>query len=216
MRHQLKEVYLLSGLGADKKVFEFIDLSGFHVNHVDWIDPLDKETIEHYAKRLLEQIKTTKPILIGVSFGGMVAIEIVKQIETEKVILISSAKTKLDIPFYFRLVGLLRINRIIPTKVFKTINSLTYWFFGVKTKREKELLRSIIQETDIEFLSWAIDKIVNWKNTTTLSNLIHIHGTNDKILPVGKADYKIHGGGHLMVVSKDEELSEVIQKTLAE
>lgn len=210
----MKEIYLLSGLGADKRVFDFIDFSGFKINHIDWVDPLEKETIESYAKRLLGQIKTSKPILIGVSFGGMVTVEIAKQIETEKVILVSSAKTKFEIPIYFRLVGQLGLNRVIPTKIFKTINGLTYWFFGTKTKTEKELLKTIIRETDDRFLKWAIDKIVNWRNTTIATNLTHIHGTHDKILPLKTADFKVIDGGHLMVVNKGGELSGVIRKIL--
>ena len=62
----MKEIYLLSGLGADKRVFDLIDLSDFKLNHVEWIDPFDDEPIENYAQRLLTQITTPKPILIGV------------------------------------------------------------------------------------------------------------------------------------------------------
>ena len=210
----MKEIYLVSGLGADKRVFDFIDFSGFKVNHVDWVTPFDNEKIESYAKRLLRQIKTPKPILIGVSFGGLVTVEIAKQIETEKVILISSARTKFEIPIYFRLVGQLGINKIIPTRIFKTTNSLTYWFFGTKTKNEKELLKAIIKDTDRKFLIWAIDQIVNWTNTTAVTNLTHIHGTDDKILPLKTPDYKIRDGGHLMVINKGDEVSGVIRNIL--
>src|SRR6188474_3274769 len=101
----MKEIYLLSGLGADKRVFDFVDFSGFNVNHIDWIEPQDNESLERYASRLLEQIKTPRPSLIGVSFGGMVAVEIAKLMETNKIIIVSSAKTKLDIPIHFRMVG---------------------------------------------------------------------------------------------------------------
>ena len=68
----MNTVYLLSGLGADKRVFEFLDLSDFKVNHIDWIEPIDNETIESYAQRLLIQITTDRPIIIGVSFGGII------------------------------------------------------------------------------------------------------------------------------------------------
>lgn len=210
----MREVYLLSGLGADKRVFDFIDFSGFKISHVDWVEPLDKETIESYANRLLPQIKASKPILLGVSFGGMVTVELAKQIETEKVILVSSAKTKFEIPIFFRLVGQLGLNKIVPTKCLKAVNDLTYWLFGAKTKTERDLLKSIILETDDRFLEWAIDKIVNWRNTATVTNLTHIHGTNDKILPLVTADYKVINGGHLMVVSKGDELSGVLRKIL--
>ena len=70
----MKELYLLSGLGADKRVFDCLDLSGFKLNHIVWIDPLDNETIEDYAQRLLLQIPASRPTLMGVSFGGIMAI----------------------------------------------------------------------------------------------------------------------------------------------
>ncbi len=88
------EIYIFSGLGADERAFQRLDFSGYSINFIKWVLPNVKDTIESYATRLLEQIKTKKPILIGLSFGGIMAIEIAKQIETEKVILIASAKTK--------------------------------------------------------------------------------------------------------------------------
>jgi pimeloyl-ACP methyl ester carboxylesterase len=95
-----KELYIFSGLGADERVFQQLDFSGFSTTFIKWIVPQDTETIENYATRLLDQITTTKPTLIGLSFGGLIAVEVAKQIDTEKVILIASAKTKNEIPFY--------------------------------------------------------------------------------------------------------------------
>ena len=210
----MKELYLLSGLGANKRVFDFIDLPGFKLNHVEWIEPLDNESIEGYANRLLAQIPDKRPILIGLSFGGMLAIEIGKIIETEKIILISSAKTVNDIPVSFRTIGKSKIHKIIPPRLLKSVNPFTYWFFGTKTKKEKELLATILRETDEVFLKWAINKIACWQNVTTLNNVTHIHGTNDKILPLTSADYKISNGGHLMILNKGNELSRIILEIL--
>lgn len=211
----MKEIYLLSGLGADKRVFDFVDLSDFSINHIEWIPPVDKESLESYAKRLSEQIKTNRPIIIGVSFGGMVTVEIAKIVDTEKVILISSAKNRFDIPFYFRIAGQLGINKVVPKSIFKNVNRLTYWFFGTKTDKEKKLLKEIINDTDSQFLHWAIDKIVNWRNTSLLANLTQIHGTNDKVLPVRTSDFKVNDSGHLMIVNKGKEISDLIHKILS-
>jgi len=207
----MQEIYLLSGLGGDKRVFEFLDLSNFKVNHVDWIEPTDNETIQSYAQRLLQQITTDRPIIIGVSFGGIMTIEIAKLIETEKLILISAAKTKDDIPVFYRLIGQLGLHKIIPTWMLKNINPLTYWLFGTKTKKQKDLLKEILNDTEDKFLKWAIDKIVNWENVTELKNVKTIHGTADKILPFKKADFKIINGGHLMIIDKADELNGVLK-----
>ena len=90
------EIYIFSGLGADERVFQKLDFSDFKTTFVKWIIPQDKETIENYSTRLLAQITTKNPTLIGLSFGGIIAVEVAKQIDTEKVILIASAKTKIE------------------------------------------------------------------------------------------------------------------------
>jgi hypothetical protein len=102
----------------------------------------------------------------------------------------------------------------MPTRVLKSVNGLTYWFFGTKTKKENELLKAIIKETDNKFLTWAIDKIVNWRNTTLINNLTHIHGTDDKILPSNTADINVSNGGHFMVVNKGKDISGLIRQIL--
>ena len=101
----MKQLFLFSGLGADKRVFEFLDLSKYSVYHISWIKPLPKELMADYARRLLPQIKTEKPIFVGVSFGGMIALEIAKLILVEKVILISSAVSSKSIPSYFKVMA---------------------------------------------------------------------------------------------------------------
>ncbi len=141
-----KELYIFSGLGADERVFQRLDFSGYSTTFVKWIVPQDKETIEQYATRLLDQITTTKPTLIGLSFGGLIAVEVAKQIETEKVILIASAKTKNEIPFYYRFAGQLKIHRLLPTRILKSSNFITNWLFGASSTFDKQLLKLTIMD----------------------------------------------------------------------
>lgn len=209
-----KEIYLLSGLGADQRVFDFLELSNFKQIYIEWIEPLPKESIENYAQRLSAQIKTINPVLIGVSFGGMMAVEIGKLIPTEKIILISSAKTRADIPSYYKIIGFLRVHWLVPVAILKNVNALTYWFFGVSDTKEKKLLREIIKETNGKFLVWAIDQIPNWKNRDSVPNTISIHGTNDKLLPIRSSEYKVQDGGHLMIITKAEEVSKKVNEAL--
>lgn len=211
-----KELYIFSGLGADERVFQKIDFSNFSTTFIKWIIPLDKETIEHYATRLLDQITTTKPTLIGLSFGGLMAVEVAKQIETEKVILISSAKTKYEIPFFYRFAGQLGLHKLLPTKLLKSSNFITNWFFGTNSTFDKQLLKQILIDTDPTFLKWAIDKVTRWTNKTQTKNLFHIHGTSDRILPF-KFVYSsstIKNGGHLMTLNKADELNNILRQNL--
>jgi len=77
-------------------------------------------------------------------------------------------------------------------------------------------LTEILKDTDENFLGWAIDKIVNWKNTLIHKNRKHIHGTKDRILPIAfvKFDLIIVNGGHFMTINKFEELNIVLEKLI--
>lgn len=215
----IQEIYIFSGLGADERIFQKIDFSGFSITYIKWIVPKENETIENYATRILKQITTReKPTLIGVSFGGIMAIEVAKQLETEKVILISSAKTTTEIPFYYRFAGKLRIHKLLSTKILKSSNVFTNYFFGTNSKFDKQLLKQILIDTDPIFLKWAIDKIVLWKNHTQIKKTFHIHGTSDRILPIRfvKCNLKIQNGGHLMTLNKSDELNKVLHQQIVQ
>lgn len=211
-----KELFIFSGLGADERVFQRLDFSGFSITFIKWIVPQDKETIEHYATRLLDQITTTKPTLIGLSFGGLIAVELAKQIDTEKVILIASAKTKSEIPFYYRCIGHLGLHKLLPTRLLKTSNFITNWFFGTTSTFEKQLLKQILIDTDPTFLKWAIDKIARWTNQSQTKNIFHIHGTSDRILPFRfvNCNSTIKKGGHFMTLNKADELNKILRQQL--
>ena len=92
----MKKVYFISGLGADKRAFSFLDLSFCEPVFIEWIKPLHKESLQQYALRLKEQIKEASPTIVGMSFGGMLATEIAKLDATAKIIIISSNKLKMS------------------------------------------------------------------------------------------------------------------------
>ena len=207
-------IYLLSGLGADKRIFSKLSFSSDHqITHVEWISPISSEDLSSYARRLASQIDETKPfVLIGVSFGGMVAIELNKFMNPLQTIIISSASTDAQIPWYYKVVGLFKLYRIVPVKVLKAPTALAFWFFGTKTDEERKLLAEILKDTDGKFLTWAISKITNWSQRTILPNIYHIHGTADRILPLKflKPNAEVSNGGHLMVFSNHDAITALI------
>ena len=72
-------IYCISGLGADKRVFDHLNIINHDLKYLEWIDPFPNESIETYARRLSKGIDQDHPfILLGVSFGGIIAIEIAK------------------------------------------------------------------------------------------------------------------------------------------
>lgn len=203
---------MLSGLGVDHRVFEHFRFENKKVTFLVWIPPLKKESLAAYAKRMAQQIPTDNPVLIGLSFGGMVAIEIAKIRVVQKVIVIASAKSKREIPPLFRLLGRLKLHRLLSAALLKRGNRLTYWFFGVHTQEDRQLLKTILDDTDPVFLRWAIDAILTWQNAVVPSRVLHIHGDQDRLLPYRFviADYCVVGGGHFMTVNKASQIEAIM------
>ncbi|NQY30630.1 MAG: alpha/beta hydrolase [Flavobacteriaceae bacterium] len=202
------KVYGISGLGADKRVFDFLTLD-FDFIPIDWITPDKNESIENYSKRLSHVIDTENDFgIIGVSFGGLIATEISQILKPKITILISSAHTKNELRPIFKWFGKTRLIKLMPTSLFDPPRLIANYLFGVK---DSKLLNDILDDTDLSFAKWAVDKLINWTNTTQLKNVIKINGTNDKLIPPrGNTKMElIDKGGHFMIVDRANEISDI-------
>ncbi len=212
----MKHIYCISGLAADEKMFSKFEFGGYEIHYVNWIIPEVNESIAAYAKRIKEQIIHENPILIGLSFGGIISIEIAKQIKTELVIIISSIKFTSEIPLWMRLSGKFKMNRLFKMKPYKVLQPFQDYNLGIKTTEEKKLVHEYRKTANLVYINWAINAILNWKNDVPVKNLYHIHGDNDRIFSVKKikADHIIKGGGHLMILNKSSEVNQYINTIL--
>ncbi|WP_343522085.1 alpha/beta hydrolase [Pedobacter sp.] len=211
--------YFISGLGADKRIFSKLKLNEkIKIIHIDWIDPVKNESLAAYARRLSKMIDQSQPFaLIGVSFGGMIAVEIAKVLNPLTTIIISSTMLSTHLPAIYRLAGKLGLLKLIPAKLLKSSNKFTQnYYFGTRSSSEETLLGKIIKDTDPYFLKWAIGSILSWENKVKPERIFHIHGTNDKILysKKSKPDFVIQKGTHFMVYQNAREISEIIDEMI--
>lgn len=211
-------VYFISGQGADEKLFENLVLPpSLAIKYVQWIGPLKKETFADYTKRLSQQIDTTNNcILVGVSFGGIVAVELNKILRPKLTIIISSIGTNREHPPHFRFFNLFNLQKLIPGSWYKWYNPFVNWYFGAKTKREKELLRYYMKTATKNYMKWSTNEILKWKNETKPNDVLHIHGTSDRIFlhQYTHADIKIKNGTHLMIHNRAEEISKILAEKI--
>jgi pimeloyl-ACP methyl ester carboxylesterase len=218
MRLLTMNVYFISGLGADRRAFEKISLPGcFSIHYLDWIKNRKGESLNEYAKRLAESIDTTQPFaIVGLSMGGMIASAMTQFLQPHKTILISSMGCAEEFPPLLKLARFTQIHRLIPAFLFQKPNAIAYFLFGAKSKNEKRIMDHIITTSDAAFVKWSIGAILSWKNKVRPKNLYHIHGDNDKILPIQytKPDAVVKGGSHFMVWTKGAEVSRLLIKAL--
>ncbi|MBK0403600.1 alpha/beta hydrolase [Adhaeribacter sp. BT258] len=217
--HITRNVYFISGLAADERLFENLALpTTYKIHHVKWIDPLKHEDLESYCHRLAAQIDTTAPfVLVGMSFGGMVAVELNKFLKPQQTILISSIATRNGLSGFLKTVDLLHLHKLVPGFIYKNFYPAAHWFFNAHTKAQKKLVKSFMEKASRTLLVWSIDQVVGWRNEFIPKNIFIINGSADRVFPHKRtnANVLIKDGGHMMVHSKAAEISPVLATQLA-
>jgi pimeloyl-ACP methyl ester carboxylesterase len=213
-------VYFMPGLAASPAIFEKIALpkEDFEVVLLEWEIPLDNETLADYAKRMTEKITHERPVLIGVSFGGILVQEMSRFIETRKTIIISSVKSNIEFPIKMKLAKTTKAYKLIPTNLLLNIESLAKFSFGDKVNQRLKLYEKFLSVRDKRYLDWAIEQIILWDRTEIDKNIIHIHGDADDVFPIKyiKECIIVKGGTHIMILNKYKWLNENLPKIIME
>jgi pimeloyl-ACP methyl ester carboxylesterase len=211
--------YFIPGLAADKRVFRHIRLpEGFEAHYLDWIRPENNETLRDYAHRMAEQIDAREPfILIGLSFGGMLAVEIAKKIPPKQLVLIATVPHHTHIPHYYKKAFNWGVHRLASPGVIK---NFVYFkrFFTSESPEDKLIIRQMARDMDHSFIRWAVDAIMKWDAGEELLDCVHIHGTHDEIFPhrYTKPSVSIPKAGHLMIFNRSSDINAVLRKVLLE
>lgn len=204
------KAYCISGLGADKRVYNAINISVPKV-YLEWVIPLQKESLEQYAIRLGKLIDTNEDfVLIGVSFGGTIAVELAKRLNPRQTFLISSIDTYDQLPILYRMIGRLKIISFLPKRLFIMPYTIARVLFGT----QQQILKSILKDTDTSFVRWALNALLNWKNKETPTSIFKINGNKDHLLQAKYSDIIIEGGHHFMIVDRADEISTIINTQL--
>ena len=209
--------YLIPGLGADERVFQFLRLQG-ETHVLRWLSPQSSaEDLPHYAARLAAAIPLEQVCwLVGVSFGGILALEVAQLRPLARVVLISSFVGPSESPWLGKLARITGLYHLVPPQLLRRLPRVAKWFFGVKNGRDYQLLCQILHDADAAFTRWAIARLLQWPGCTSPA-AIRIHGTEDRLLPAGAAHSQyLLPGGHLIIISRAAEISRILNQLSAE
>ena len=199
-------VYFMPGLAANGAIFERIALSKdrFDSYFMEWEIPFEQETLQEYAHRISKKITHKNPVLIGVSFGGILVQEMAKFLKPKKIIIISSVKSNLEFPAAFILAKKTKAYKLLPTSLIASIDNLAKFTFGEKVKQRLKLYQKFLSVRDKKYLDWSIDKIILWDRKKADVNVIHLHGDSDEVFPIKNINncIVIKGGTHIMILTK--------------
>ena len=212
-------VYFMPGLAASPTIFENIVLPAeqFECFYLEWIIPVPKESLTDYAKRLAENIQHESPVLIGVSFGGIIVQELAKVITARKVIIISSVRCNAEFPRRMRFAKITHAYRLFPTRLINSVPLLAKIYKGNSIIAKRlELYNKFLSVRDKKYLDWALKSILLWDRAEPAAGVIHIHGDADEVFPPKylKDFIPVKGGKHIMIINKAKWLNENLPRLI--
>ena len=215
------KIYLIPGLGFDNRIFDKFLFEDIDFEYVNWIEPERNESITKYAQRISERINENlgKIILIGHSLGGILSQEISTLKNIDRIILISSIKSREELPFHFKIINPLNLHRLFT----KNLVTKTIKFWGKRHEyeswEEQQLVKDMINNQSNFYLQWALKQLSIWKSPKIPSStkIFHIHGDSDKTFPIRLITNPheiVKNAGHFMVFKHSSTLNKMVIEEL--
>jgi pimeloyl-ACP methyl ester carboxylesterase len=209
------ELILLSGMGADARLFRSQLQAIPRLKVPTWIRPEPRESLPHYAERMLAQNQLSGSCFLGgASFGGAVSLEMACHVQPRACFLIGSLRGPEGLPrAYRRLRGVTGMTRWAPT-----LSRLALWTFGFAVPAVGRGVLEQLSASEGQFLTWATRALIDWSPSPAVSRLkiFQIHGHRDWVLParLSRADLIIPSAGHLLSITHPGEVNAFLKSKM--
>jgi pimeloyl-ACP methyl ester carboxylesterase len=220
-----KQLWLFPGLGTDHRVFDPLIRqlpSWIEPRAFDWLEPLSaQESLSAYAERFSAQLPKVQepPCILGLSLGGMLASTLCLQGQAyERLLLVSSAGLRSELPWYFALLRRLPIYRLVP-KVW-TARFLPWAAKRAGIVQDAEHLNLFVEmlraQSPLHF-AWGRQVAVHWQNEVVLARKAQLHGSKDHIFPArrSQAQQILPGATHGLILDQAPAVAAWIAAVLA-
>lgn len=212
--------YFIGGIASDERIFRYQMTSVENAVYLAFPKHDKYDTMETYAQKFIPFIDTSKPFnIVANSMGGIMTMELIKHVQPQKVVLISSIKSRKEMPFMLKQMKFTNMHKLLPGKGF--ISAIQ---FGSLFKREvlkepamRNLAVSMAKSNDPGFLYWCVNAIVKWNGADDYrKDIIHIHGTKDEMFPMRniKNVIAVKGGSHTMILNRHHEVTNLLKESL--
>jgi pimeloyl-ACP methyl ester carboxylesterase len=208
-------LFAIPGLGVDGRIFNRMKIQFSSLKIIEWLEPKEEESLTEYASRMSEPIRNQggKAILLGYSFGGVVAQEIERQLKLEGLILLSTIKYNDQRPWFFSVGRKLPLYQYL--KGSWRYETIHLWgpFAGIHDPEEQELIRQMFKSASQNHRQWGANQIVKWQGNPIELPFIHIHGEKDQIFKCSliKEAEIVKGAGHTMPFQQAEEVATILR-----
>ncbi|MCK7589948.1 alpha/beta hydrolase [Subsaxibacter sp. CAU 1640] len=218
MNKELIHVYMMPGMAAEPTIFNRINLpeNQFQIHWLEWMIPEENESLESYAKRMIMKIEHENVVLLGVSFGGVLVQEMSKHIKVRKLIVVSSVKSKHELPKRMRIAKFFKAYKFAPTQLLSNLDVLKKYAFNEAISKRIDLYKTYLAVNDKRYLDWALKQMICWDQDQPIEGAIYIHGDKDAVFThsCGGNCIVIKGGTHIMIIFKSKWFNENLPKLI--
>jgi pimeloyl-ACP methyl ester carboxylesterase len=213
---------LFSGMGADQSIFAHQIQCFPQLIVPKWIEPLPHEPLTDYAKRFAALIDPARPCFVGgASFGGFIALEAARHLQTRACFLIGSVRAPSELPMRFRVMR--KLKQFLPFLPFEWLSPLAECSVRLSGERMHPATRKIMEQlekADAAYLRWACAAVLTWQPAlpavTPPFPIYQIHGKHDRVLPARRThpDKIIPTGGHVLSLTRPHEVNRFLKEKI--
>jgi len=214
------KIYTVSGLGSNGLVFDRLEFPPeYQMTALPWVLPLDKETIVDYSQRLAEGIDEREDfIILGLSFGGILAQEVAKIKHPRKLFLFNTIKSNSEKPLWIKANKYLKLHKVFPYFILNNTPFVKYASKFLKILNpDRPDIDAAYTLRDRKYTQWAFEQITYWDNRDELPfEVYHFHGNLDLIFPIWNIRHpiRIRQGGHLAIYEKAKQINAILSNLL--
>ena len=206
-------------MGADERVFapQMREIPQLTVPR--WLPPQSpNESLASYAARMARHVDPGRPCFVGgASFGGFVALEMARHLQTRACFLIGSVRSPRELPA--RITMLRSAGRAIPHlpwELLCRIAGLGVIALGQCSTPATRSFFEQLSDSDANFLRWATRAVLTWQPDERAFDfpIHHIHGARDHVLPAARtrSDRLVAGAGHVLSLTHADEVTEFLKQ----
>ncbi|MFO0918687.1 MAG: alpha/beta fold hydrolase [Planctomycetaceae bacterium] len=212
-------IILLPGLGMDERLFAMQKLEFSTIQVPEWLPHRTFESLADYGRRMAEAVDPGKPCYVGgMSFGGMVALEMARHLDCRGCFLISSVRSFQDFPDWARFLG--PWSYILPPRsdlLLAGFSSAALWTFGRLLPPAPRQFLSNVSKLRAPIMPWACRAVYSWKPAQPLPGpIFQIHGATDKMLPAQRshAEEFVPQGGHYLPLLQPFVINDFLRRKI--
>lgn len=212
-------IYCFPGQGSDHRLFDSLRVdTNYRLRFINYATPKKNCNMKQFAQELSQQIDSTQPfILLGVSLGGMICCELAEFMHPQKIILISSAKNRNELPRRYRFQYHIPLYRIFPGGFLNFGAKIMQPIVEPDRKHNKATFKSMLSKKTGLYMKRTVSMIINWERTSNSAEIFHIHGTKDHTLPIRfivNPTFILENGSHMMTLTRAQDINVFLNQIL--